>query len=50
MPEYTRPEIKCLGSLSELTLDPGSAGGGAFGKGSVTPDGASGLIGNRSGG
>jgi len=48
--DYTPPRITDLGSLSELTLTPGGANGGAFGKGSITPDGVSGLIGNRSGG
>jgi hypothetical protein len=47
-PEYTAPEVKTLGNLSELTLTPGNSNGNAFGKGSVTPDGKSGLAGNRS--
>lgn len=48
MSDYTPPRITRLGTLSELTLEHGPAQGGAFGKGSVTPDGLSGLIGNRS--
>lgn len=49
MSDYVSPEISRLGTLSELTLDPGGSQGGAYGKGSVTADGKSGLAGNRSG-
>lgn len=44
---YISPQLVRIGSLAELTL---VAPGNAFGKGSTTPDGNSGLIGNRSGG
>jgi hypothetical protein len=43
---YISPQLVRIGSLAELTL----VNGGAYGKGSTTPDGKSGLIGNRSGG
>lgn len=45
---YEPPTLTVLGKVSDLTAEP--AQGGAFGKGSITPDGNSGLIGNRSGG
>ena len=48
MDEYTPPSLTVLGSITDLTAEP--AQGGAYGKGSTTPDGGSGLIGNRSGG
>ena len=48
MADYVAPTIVRLGHVADLTLDPGQ--GHAYGKGSVTPDGLSGLAGNRSGG
>ena len=45
--QYEAPQLSKIGSLSELTLSP--ANGGAYGKGSTSADGKSGLVGNRSG-
>jgi hypothetical protein len=45
--QYIAPDLTEIGTLAKLTLDPGQ--GGAFGKGSTSPDGKSGLVGNRSG-
>jgi hypothetical protein len=42
MEQYISPRLTLIGSLAELTLI-------ANGKGSVSADGKSGLVGNRSG-
>lgn len=42
MERYVSPQLTLIGSLAELTLI-------ANGKGSVSSDGKSGLVGNRSG-
>lgn len=48
MDEYVSPQLTELGSLSELTLGAHESGN-AYGKGSTSADGKSGLVGNRSG-
>jgi hypothetical protein len=46
--QYVAPQLSKIGSLSELTLG-ASNNAGAYGKGSTSADGKSGLVGNRSG-
>jgi hypothetical protein len=46
--QYISPDLTEIGTLSKLTLG-ASDNAGAFGKGSTSPDGKSGLTGNRSG-
>jgi hypothetical protein len=43
--KYDTPAISVLGSVEDLTLDPGNANGNANGKSTGGMDGASGLVG-----
>jgi hypothetical protein len=48
MNNYEPPNLVVVGTLAEFTADSGPSQGLGSGKGSLCPDGSSGLEGNRS--